>query len=77
MTESTQVDFHAQPTSNNAVPYHKQAHVDLNHRGILASCYAFILHSTRTAARVSLTADAAVYKSCDKAIEAIDALTVA
>ncbi len=71
MTEPTQT------SASNAVPYHKQAHAELNDSGIFASGYAFILHFTRAAARGALTVDATVHKSCDKAIEALDALSVA
>ncbi len=80
MTNSTQANLQAiteESLSNNALSYHKQAHIDLNNSGILASCYAFVLHGTRAAARGALTVDAGVYKSCDKAIEALDALSVA
>ncbi len=80
MTELTQTNLQTQTEvlpENVAVSYHSQAHIELNNSGILASGYAFILHVTRASARAALTADAAVYKSCDKAIEALNNLTVA
>ena len=79
MTTSNQTVIQSQTKempANKSFSYHTQAHDSLNNSGIFASSYALLLHVSRAAARLSLTADATVYKSCDKAIEALNELTL-